>query len=96
MRRNKSSIFMCAMAVLFVSQAQAAYRDMKQEIETYSPPSYFQDLTRPSPEREKPVRDSDFDAERQKIEELKSQWLKALSTADTGPVFFRPDGQLLK
>jgi outer membrane protein TolC len=87
---------MCALAILFVSQAQADYREMKQEIETYSPPSYFQDLTRPSLEREEPVRDSDFTAETQKIEEIKSQWLKSLSTADTRPVFFRPDDQLLR
>jgi outer membrane protein, heavy metal efflux system len=96
MRRDRSSIFMCALALLFVSQAQAAYRDMKQEIEAYSPPTYFQDLTRPSPGSEEPVQDSDFATERQKIEELKSQWLKSLSTADPGPVFFRPDDQLLR
>jgi hypothetical protein len=95
-KRNKLSIFMCVLALLFVSQAQAAYRDMKQEIETYSPPSYFQDLTRPALEREEPVRDSDFGVESQKIEELKSQWLKSLSMADTGPVFFRPDDQILR
>ncbi len=96
MKQSKSSIFMCVLALLFVSQAQAAYRDMKQEIETYSPPSYFQDLTRLALEREEPVRDSDFGVERQKIEELKSQWLKSLSMADTGPVFFRPDDQILR
>ena len=96
MKQSKSSIFMCALALLFVPRAQAAYKDMKQEIETYSPPSYFQDLTRPALESEEPGRDSDFDVERQKAEELKSQWLKSLSTADTGPVFFRPDDQLLR
>jgi len=96
MRRHSSSIFMFALTFFFVLQAQAAYRDMKQEIETYSPPSYFHDLARPALESEEPVRDSDFDVERQKVEELKSQWLKSLSTEDTGPVFFRPDGQLLR
>ena len=48
---------MCVVTLLFVSQAQAAYRDMKQEIETYSPPSYFQDLTRLALERDEPVKD---------------------------------------
>jgi hypothetical protein len=69
---------------------------MKQEIESYSPPSYFQDLIRPSLERVEPIPDSNFDTERQKIEELKSQWLKSVSGADTGPFFFRPDDPLLR
>jgi outer membrane protein TolC len=69
---------------------------MKQEIETYNPPSFFQDLTRPSPEREEPFQDTDFDAELQKIAQIKSQWLKSLSRAEAGAVFFQPDARLLR
>jgi len=96
MRRTNSSVVVCILGLLFVSQAQAAYREMKQEIETYSPPSYFQDLTRPSLERVEPIPDSNFDAERQKIEEIKSKWTKSLSTSDASQVFFRPDDPLLR
>jgi outer membrane protein TolC len=87
---------MCCLALIFASQAQAAYRDMKQQIEDYSPPAYIQDLTRPSPVREEPVKNSDFAVERRKIEEVKSQWLKSLATSDPGPAFFRPDDRLLE
>jgi outer membrane protein TolC len=87
---------MYCLALIFVSQSQAAYREMKEEFETYTPPSYFQDLTRPSPEREESVKDSDFTAERRKIEQIKSKWLKSLSNFDTAPVFFRPDDRLLE
>ena len=55
MRRNRSSILMVALLLLFVSQAHATYRDMKQQIETYSPPPYLQDLTTAAPDREKPL-----------------------------------------
>jgi outer membrane protein TolC len=87
---------MVALLLLFVSQTHATYRDMKQQIETYSPPAYFLDLTQPPQEREEPSRGSEFATDRQKIEEIKSKWQKSLSSADRGPVFFRPDDQLLR
>ena len=87
MRGNRSSIFMCALALFFVSQAHAAaYRDMKQQIDTYSPPSDLQDLTQPAPAREKTVPSPDIAAEIKKIEDIKAQWLKSLSRADERPV----------
>ena len=87
---------MYCLALIFASQAQAAYRDMKQQIETYTPPAYIQDLTRPSPASEEPEKDTGFAAERRKIEEIKSHWLKSLSTPDPGPVFLQPDDRLLE
>ena len=95
MRRWNVSILVCVLGLLFVSQLQAAYRDMKQEIETYSPPSYLQDLTRPPLEKIESTRDLDFNAEMKKIEDIKTQWLKSLSATDKGPVFFQPDAQHL-
>ena len=82
---------MCALALLFVSQAHAAYRDMKQQIDTYSPPPDLQELTHPAPAREKPLPNPDFAAEINRIEDIKSQWLKSLSREGQGPVFLRPD-----
>ena len=96
MRLANPSLMVYCLALFFAPQSQAAYRDMKQQIEDYSPPTYIQDLTRPSPERVEPVKDSDFAVERRKIEEIKSQWLKSLSISDTGQVFFRPDDRLLE
>jgi outer membrane protein TolC len=81
--------------LLFASQAHAAYRDMKQQIETYSPPAYLQDLTGPPHEAEEPDRRSDFAAEMKKVDEIKSKWLKSLASVDSEPVFFRPDDRLL-
>ena len=94
MRPTNLTIFGCVLGLLAASQAQAGYRDLKQELETYSPPSYVQDLTRPHPEREEPVQDTDFDAELQKIAQIKSRWLKSLSRAEA--VFFQPDARLLR
>jgi cobalt-zinc-cadmium efflux system outer membrane protein len=96
MRRNRSSIFMCTLALLFVSQTHAAYRDMKQQIDNYSPPSDLQDLTQPAPAREKPLLSPDFAAEIKRTEDIKSQWLKSLSRADQEPAFLRPDDKLLR
>lgn len=96
MRRMDLTIFVCVLGLLLTSQAQAGYREMKQEIEAYSPPPYFQDLTRPPLEKDESVPDSDFAGQRQKIEAIKTKWHKSLSAADTGPVFFRPDSQLLR
>jgi hypothetical protein len=96
MRLNKSSILMVALLLLFVSPAHATYREMKQQIETYSPPTYFLDLIHPSQDREEPAQGSEFTIDRQKIEEIKTKWQKSISTADRGPVFFRPDDQLLR
>ncbi len=87
---------MCVLALLFVSQAHAAYSDMKQQIDTYSPPSDLQDLTQPDRAGKEPERSSDFDIEKQKIGEIKSRWQKSLSASAEGPVFFRPDGRLLR
>jgi len=97
MRRIRPSIVIWTLALLFAAQAQAAYRDMKQQIDTYRPPSDLQDLTRPAPAaREKSVRSPDFAAEIKRIEDIKSQWLQSLSGEDKGPVFFRPDNRLLR
>ena len=96
MRGNRSSIFMCALALLFVSQVHAAYRDMKQQIDTYSPPPDLQELTHPAPAREKPLPSPDFATEIIRIEDIKSQWLKSLSGADKRPGFLRPDDRLLR
>jgi outer membrane protein TolC len=96
MKPANLSIFVYCLALIFVSQAQAAYRDMKQQIEAYSPPTYIQDLTRPSPERKEPVKDNDFTAERRKIEEIKSQWIKSISMSEPGLLFLRPDDRLLE
>jgi len=96
MRPMNLTIFGCVLGLLAALQAQAGYRDLKQEVEAYSPPSYVQDLTRPSPEREEPVQDTDFDAELQKIAQIKSQWLKSLSRAEAEAVFFQPDARLLR
>ena len=87
---------MCALALIFVSPAHATYREMKQQIETYSPPPYFLDLIHPPQDREEPAQSSEFAIDRQKIEEIKTKWQKSISTADRGPVFFRPDDQLLR
>jgi cobalt-zinc-cadmium efflux system outer membrane protein len=95
MRRTNLTTFVYVLGLIIASQAQAGYRDMKQEVETYTPPSYFQDLTRPSPEREESIQDTVFAAELQKITQIKSQWLKSLSRAEAGAVFFQPDDRLL-
>ena len=95
MRRTNLTTFVYVLGLIIASQAQAGYRDMKQEVETYTPPSYFQDLTRPSPEREESIQDTVFAAELQKITQIKSQWLKSLSRAEVGAVFFQPDDRLL-
>ena len=87
---------MFPLALFFVSQAHAEYGEMKQQIEAYRPPSYFQDLIQPDWEGKKPERSSDFDVEKQKIREIKSRWQKSLSASAEGPVFFRPDGRLLR
>ena len=96
MRRNRPAIVICTLTLLLAAQAQAAYRDLKQQIDTYSPPSDLQELAQPAPAREKPVRIPDFAAEIKRIEDIKSRWLKSLSGADKGPVFFRPDERLLR
>jgi outer membrane protein TolC len=69
---------------------------MKQQIDTYSPPSDLQDLARPSPARDKPMAAPGLAAEIKKIEDIKAQWLKSLSGADKWPVFLRPDERLLR
>jgi len=96
MSQNKLSILMVALLLLFVSPAHTTYREMKQQIETYSPPPYFLDIIQPPQDREKPAQGSEIAIDRQKIEEIKSKWQRSISTADRGPVFFRPDDQLLR
>lgn len=96
MKRVRILIIMFSLALLLVPQTQAAYQELKQQIDTYSPPSDLQDLTQPAPVRQKPISSPEFDAEIKRIENIKSQWLKSLSREDQGPAFLRPDDKLLR
>jgi outer membrane protein TolC len=78
------------------TQAHAGYRDMKQELETYSPPTYLYEKAQPTLGKEAVELDLDFAYEQQQIKKLKSRWEKSLTTEDNGYVFFRPDPELLK
>ena len=81
MRRNKTSIFIYILALLCVSQTHAGYREMKEEIETYSPPAYFQDISQPPAIGDETERNSAFEVEKQKIEGIKSRWQKSIATS---------------
>jgi len=96
MKLHRLSLIMITLALVGVSQAHAAYREMKQQIDAYNPPPDLQALTRPAPAQEKPVPAPGFEAEIKRMEDIKARWLKSISRADKRPDFIRPDKRLFR
>ncbi len=77
-------------------QADAGYRDMKKELESYGPPAYLHIGQQPPPAAEATTHDKDFDIEKKRISERADKW-KQLATSDPGiDGFFRPDSDLFQ
>jgi outer membrane protein TolC len=96
MRRNKAPIIIYVLTLLYVSPAHAGYRQMMEEIETYRPPALTKDFSQSSGKVDETERTSAFEVEKQKIERIKSRWQQSIAASAEGPVFFRPDGRLLR
>ena len=66
------------LVVLFASPIHAGYREMRKEIETYEPPSVFQNGGDSSRDKIETAIDTNFTEELKKIRKLKTQWEKSL------------------
>jgi hypothetical protein len=91
---NRKIITALWLSLWIVYPANAGYRDLINEYDSYQPPAYFEDQLRPRPERKKPVVDKDFSMEIERIESMKTDWKKALTIGVEKGAFFRPDPAL--
>ncbi len=82
--------------VLIAAQACTGYRDLKNEIEAYRPPSYSPAQTLPGADPAKPLADNGFMAAKKRMVEAQSRWEKALTSPDEKTLFFRPDLKILE
>lgn len=82
--------------VLIAAQACTGYRDLKNEIKTYQPPSYLPAQTLPGADPAKPLTDSDFMASKNLIAEARARWEKTLTSPGEKSLFFRPDLKMLE
>jgi outer membrane protein TolC len=81
--------------VLIAAQACTGYRDLKNDIEAYRPPSYIPAQARPGADPAKPLTDNGFMAAKKRMAEARAHWEKALTSPDEKPLFFRPDLKIL-
>jgi hypothetical protein len=82
--------------MLSAMPAHAGYADMKNVLETYSPPPYIESHMRPpseSPAPESPAKDKDFEAQKKQIQENKAAWEKLLSDPEKDIPFIRTDSK---
>lgn len=84
------------LTVLIAAQACTGYRDLKNEIKAYQPPSYIPAQTRPVAYQAKPSIDTGFKAAKKKMAEAQANWEKNLTSPDEKTLFFRPDLKILE
>jgi cobalt-zinc-cadmium efflux system outer membrane protein len=92
MNRNCLTAFI--LLILAASQAHAGYQDMKKEVETYTPKSYLKTPDRPDAEVDS-SEDQEFNSERKKINDIKSNWETAINSRGGDYTFFKPNLELL-
>ena len=80
--------------VLIAAQACTGYRDLKNEVKTYQPPSYLPAQALPGADPAKPLTDNDFMASKKRIAEAQAGWEEALTSPDDKMLFFRPDSKI--
>ncbi|MCP4110972.1 MAG: TolC family protein [Desulfobacteraceae bacterium] len=78
--------------------ANADYRELRNEFETYAPPSYFRSKTRfqAEPVIKEPADDPGFTDEKRKIQEIKEIWERSLDVGGDETSFLRIDPARLK
>ncbi|MDM8536659.1 TolC family protein, partial [Desulfobacterales bacterium HSG17] len=73
------------------------YWDMKNEMDKYEPPAYFQSLTETEQTQKITKKENEnFNNEKSAINSLKSDWEKSLKTFGDENSFYQPDAQALK
>jgi outer membrane protein TolC len=81
--------------VLVAAQACTGYRDMKNEIKAYQPPSYLPAQEWSGTDQAESQIDTTFKAEKKQMAETRQRWEKALTSADEKTLFYRPDSTIL-
>ena len=81
--------------ILVAAQACTGYRDLKNEMKTYQPPSYLPAQARTETDQAELQIDTTFKAEIKQMAETRERWEKALTSADEKTLFFRPDSTIL-
>jgi len=82
--------------VLIVAQACTGYRDLKNEIEAYRPPSYLPAQARPGADPAKSLSDNGFRDAKKQMAETRGRWEKTLTSPDEKMLFFRPELKILE
>ena len=90
---NRTGLIAYTLLILVASPVHAGYQDMKKEVDAYTPKSYLELLDRSDVEVDSSM-DQDFNAERIKLNELKSRWENSLKSTDEEYTFFKPDADL--
>lgn len=80
--------------VLIAAQACTGYRDLKNEIKTYRPPTYLPAQALPGTDPAKPLTDSEFMASKKLMAEARARWEKTLTSPGEKSLFFRPDSKI--
>jgi hypothetical protein len=81
--------------LIIAAQACTGYRDLKNEIEAYRPPSYSMAQARSGADPAKPLTDNGFLDAKKKMAEARARWERTLTSADEKTLFFRPDSKIL-
>ena len=79
--------------VLVAAQACTGYRDMKNEIKAYQPPSYLPAQEWPGTDQAESQIDTGFKAEKKQMAETRERWERALTQLMRKRSFFAPSQQ---
>lgn len=89
----------CLVSVIFGTGTMlfgscTGHRDVVKEMEDYRPPAFYQ-AVKAAPEAQKALEpspgDKAFEAQKEKLEEMRKDWKKALSSPSAKTSFFTPD-----
>ena len=93
---NGKIILIFCLALSLTNPVCAGYRELKNEYDSYRPPAYFVDRSRPGPEPEQPVADRKFRAQQERLEEMKRGWEEALDIEGNEAGFLVPAPELVE
>ncbi|MGD8298567.1 MAG: TolC family protein [Desulfobacterales bacterium] len=84
-----------ALTVFIAAQACTGYRDLKNEIMAYQPPSYLPAQAQPVNNQAETQINAGFATVKKQIAEARARWEMALTSTAEKPLFFRPDSTIL-
>lgn len=88
-------VVFAAVGTMGTATAQTEYRRLYRAFEQYQPPAHlFLELTYPQPKTD--AEPDPYEAEKQRLQELKTSWEEELNETSTTPGFYQPEAEVFR